>query len=133
LARIIAAICLLASAAAPSGARAFDGPGCGGSYNRRATCGPFAVRGLPILLYGDSETAGAGRVYLTIAGNPEIPPVFECSWPAPGGSQQSCDRGYPSRTTTFNIPEPYGTFDVMCHVESPGVGQYYCQTGRYET
>lgn len=128
---MLAVFALLASLGAPEGALAFDGPGCGGTHSGSASCGPFAVRGLPIIVYGDSGT-GSGRVFLTVPGNPEIPPVLMCSWPN-ANSDSSCDRGYPNQSRLFNVPEPYGTFDLLCNVQSTGSGRYFCQTGHFPT
>ncbi|MFN2614642.1 MAG: hypothetical protein ABR552_07480 [Actinomycetota bacterium] len=141
-ARALAAVAVLATFAAPIPGRAFDGPGCGTgkaplgkTYTLTATCGPFAWRGLPTLVQGDSTGSGPASVdvKLFVWGYPNLPPILECSWSVTSGGYSHCDKGLIDETNGFTIPDQYGTVSLGCTVTGSGTGTFYCQTGCGET
>lgn len=127
--RVLAVPLALALALGVSPARAFNGPGCSRSKANggQKSC-VFGFTGLPLQVLADSTGTDAQvRVYVTVSGYPELPPILECSAGADGGAA-TCSASLPDDTTEADI-SPHQLvphLQLQCNFEGSGDWEYGC-------
>ncbi|HEX9712562.1 MAG TPA: hypothetical protein VGB52_08450 [Actinomycetota bacterium] len=125
--RALLAAALSLAAFLPQPAGAFDGPGCGGSWSGSRNCS-FRFDGSPLAVYGWT-TSGSIRVWVTLAGSPEVV-LLECADP---GSCENDIRAEDPLQEYLGGPLPPQTHGYVprfqCWVQGQGNGEYFCGSG----